>query len=146
MLPHKDPLKCPIGALAISLHYQFDQECLMDKVEGWDWSRPSSWCEVKLLFGKHVGQPSSGDALRKMYTTMLEPTTITSKKKLHLARRTMPSVMEDMGVHADEVDAVGHWEGNTRRETYAAKIPKSVSFLPCPDLGGSDLVRPLALQ
>ncbi|KAG1769746.1 hypothetical protein EV702DRAFT_1202776 [Suillus placidus] len=25
----------------------------------------------------------------------------------------------------DEVDAVGHWEGNTRRETYAAKIPKS---------------------
>jgi hypothetical protein len=39
-------------------------------------------------------------------------------------------------VHADEVDAVGHWEGNTRRETYAAKIPKSVSFLLCLDLGG----------
>ncbi|KAJ8583109.1 hypothetical protein M405DRAFT_867292 [Rhizopogon salebrosus TDB-379] len=56
---------------------------------------------------------------------MLEPTTITSKKKLHLARRTMPSVMEDMSVHVDEVDAVGHWEGNTRCETYAAKIPKS---------------------
>jgi len=85
-----------------------------------------------------------------MYTTMLEPTTITSKKKLHLARRTMPGLMEDMGyvglssalslhdspltmtaidsVHADEVDAIGHWEGNTRRETYAAKIPKSVSL------------------
>jgi hypothetical protein len=49
------------------------------------------------MFGKHVGQPSSGDALRKMYTIMLEPTTITSKKKLHLARRTIPSMMEDMG-------------------------------------------------
>ncbi|KAG1834072.1 hypothetical protein DFJ58DRAFT_219409 [Suillus subalutaceus] len=60
-----------------------------------------------------------------MYTTMLEPTTITSKKKLHLARQTMLSVMEDMGVHADEVDAVGHWEGNTQHKTYAAKIPKS---------------------
>lgn len=101
------------------------------------------------MFGKHVGQPSSGDALRKMYTTMLGPTTITSKKKLHLARRTMPSVMEDMGfvifgmffeslvcltalrVHADEVDAIGHWEGNTCRETYAAKIPKSVSLHLC---------------
>lgn len=49
------------------------------------------------MFGKHVGQPSSGDALRKMYTTMLGPTTITSKKKLHLACRMMPSMMEDMG-------------------------------------------------
>jgi hypothetical protein len=80
-----------------------------------------------------------------MYTTMLGPTTVTSKKKLHLACRTMPSVTEDMGsvifsvsfksfvqltafrVHADEVDAVGHWEGNTCHETYAAKILKSVS-------------------
>ncbi|KAG2142292.1 uncharacterized protein EDB93DRAFT_1252350 [Suillus bovinus] len=87
MLPHKDPLKCPIGALAISLHYQFDQEGLMSKVDGWDWSQSSTWREVKLMFGKHVGQPSSGDALRKMYTTMLGPTTITSKKKLHLTRR-----------------------------------------------------------
>lgn len=69
----------------------------------------------------------------------------------------MASVMEDMGyvrsfqvraatyinlcsVHADEVDAVGHWEGNTRRETYAAKIPKSVSFLLCPDLGRSNSI------
>ncbi|KAG2126022.1 hypothetical protein DEU56DRAFT_721617, partial [Suillus clintonianus] len=97
VLPHKDPLKCPIRALAISLHYQFDQEGLMSKVNGWDWSRSATWREVKLMFGKHVGQPSSGDALRKMYTTMLGPTTITSKKKLHLARCTMPSVMEDMG-------------------------------------------------
>ncbi|KAG1875912.1 hypothetical protein C8R48DRAFT_768767 [Suillus tomentosus] len=125
VLPHKDPLKCPIGGPAISLHYQFDQEGLMSKVHGWDWSRSSTWREVKLMFGKHVRQPSSGDTLWKMYTTMLGPTTITSKKKLHLACHTMPSMMEDMGVHADEVDAIGHWEGNTPCETYAAKIPKS---------------------
>lgn len=115
VLPHKDPLKCPIVALAILLHYQFDQEGLIDRIDGWDWSCAPTWRKVsdqmypsmgsaaevgnkvKLMFGRVVGQPSSGDALRKMYTAMLEPTTITSKKKLHLARRTMPTMMEDMG-------------------------------------------------
>ncbi|KAG1778557.1 hypothetical protein EV702DRAFT_1196072 [Suillus placidus] len=143
VLLHKDLLKCPVGALAISLHYQFDQEGLMSKVDGWDWSWSATWREVKLMFGKHVGQPLSGDALRKMYTTMLGLMTITLKKKLHLAHHMMPSMMEDMGsvifgmfleslvrltafrVHTDEVDAIGHWEGNTHHETYAAKIPKS---------------------
>jgi hypothetical protein len=114
-LPHKDPLRCAVGALAIQLHYQFDQEGLAGKIKDWDWSQVSTWrnvslfslhwsaarltgwCKIKLIFGKHVGQASSGDALRKMYTNMLEPTSITTKKKLHLARRTMPTVMEDMG-------------------------------------------------
>jgi hypothetical protein len=26
----------------------------------------------------------------------------------------------------DQVDAVGHWAGNTRREIYADKVPKNV--------------------
>jgi hypothetical protein len=49
------------------------------------------------MFGKTVGKPCSPDTLRKMYTTFLEATTIKSKKKLHLARRTMPTVLEEMG-------------------------------------------------
>jgi hypothetical protein len=32
-----------------------------------------------------------------------------------------------LSVPADQVDAIGHWEGNTRHEVYAAKIPKAVS-------------------
>ena len=31
-------------------------------------------------------------------------------------------------VTMDEIDAIGHWAGNTRCEVYAAKIPKSVSM------------------
>jgi hypothetical protein len=27
----------------------------------------------------------------------------------------------------DEIDGIGHWASNTRREVYAAKIPKLVS-------------------
>jgi hypothetical protein len=104
------------------------------------------------MFGKTVGKPCSPDTLRKMYTTFLEATTIKSKKKLHLARRTMPTVLEEMGyvqtsqkelpsstpcfikcfssVTMDEIDGIGHWASNTRREVYAAKIPKSVSGVP----------------
>lgn len=48
MLPHKDPLRCPVGALAIFLHYQFDQEGLMEKIGSWDWSRSLSWREVRM--------------------------------------------------------------------------------------------------
>ena len=29
----------------------------------------------------------------------------------------------------DQVDAIGHWTGNTRREIYADKIPKNVSHV-----------------
>ncbi|KAN0126226.1 hypothetical protein V8E53_015271, partial [Lactarius tabidus] len=51
--------------------------------------------------------------------------TIKSKKKLHLACHTMPTVLEEMGVTMDEIDGIGHWASNTCREVYAAKIPKS---------------------
>ena len=33
-------------------------------------------------------------------------------------------------VTMDEIDGIGHWASNTRREVYAAKIPKSVSCMP----------------
>lgn len=44
-----------------------------------------------------MGQPATGEVLRKMYTTFLASTSIRSKKKLHLACRTMPTLLEDMG-------------------------------------------------
>ena len=36
---------------------------------------------------------------------------------LHLSSNSVP---------ADQIDATGHWTGNTWREIYGAKIPKSV--------------------
>lgn len=53
--------------------------------------------QVKLMFGKTVGKACGDDALRKMYTKFLESTSIKSKKKLHLARKTIPSHLEEMG-------------------------------------------------
>lgn len=43
VLPHCDPLQCSIGALAILLHFVFDQEYLCAKTPGWDWSCLSTW-------------------------------------------------------------------------------------------------------
>ncbi|KAH8995285.1 hypothetical protein EDB86DRAFT_3077787 [Lactarius hatsudake] len=96
VLPHRDPLRCPIVALAIFLHYVFDQEDLVSKVAGWDWSCAALWRKINVIFGKQVGEPSTGDAMRKMFSKFLEHTSIRSEKKLHLARRTVPSLMEDV--------------------------------------------------
>ena len=49
------------------------------------------------MFGRTVGKPCGDDALRKMYTTFLETTTIKSKKTLHRAHKTIPTQMEEMG-------------------------------------------------
>jgi hypothetical protein len=49
------------------------------------------------MFGKTVEKPTSPEGLRKMYTNFLDSTTITTTKKLHLARCTIPAMMEDMG-------------------------------------------------
>lgn len=50
VLPHRDPLRCPVVALAIFLHYVFDQEDLVSKVPGWDWSCAVSWQKVGFDF------------------------------------------------------------------------------------------------
>jgi hypothetical protein len=46
VLPHRDPFQCSVGALAILLHYMFDQESLCSHVDGWDWSCSLSWRKV----------------------------------------------------------------------------------------------------
>jgi hypothetical protein len=106
--------------------------------------------QMCLMFRKTVEKPTSPEGLRKLYENFLKHTTITSSKKLHLACRTMPMIMEDMGcvlvvaqeraaylsnswhhrVSMDQVDSIGHWAGNTRCEIYADKIPKNVGR-PC---------------
>jgi hypothetical protein len=40
---------------------------------------------------------STSDGVGKMYSNFLSHTTITSKKKTHLARRGLPTVLEEMG-------------------------------------------------
>lgn len=48
VLPHKNPLRCPIGSLALLLWYAFDHEGLVEHVHEWDWSSASTWRQVWL--------------------------------------------------------------------------------------------------
>ena len=41
-----------MGALALMLHFMFDQGGLVGKVPGWDWANASSWHEVCVDLGK----------------------------------------------------------------------------------------------
>lgn len=50
VLPHRDPLRCPIGALALLLWFIFDEEKLVSLVPDWDWSKASSWRKVADAF------------------------------------------------------------------------------------------------
>ncbi|KAF8964903.1 hypothetical protein BDZ97DRAFT_1918603 [Flammula alnicola] len=95
-LPHRNPLRCPVGALAILLHFMFDQEKLLSHVPDWDWKNAASWRRVPLLFGRAVDRPITRDALGHMYSSFLEPTSITSNKKTHLARQSLPPVLEEI--------------------------------------------------
>lgn len=56
------------------------------------------------MFGRTVDKPATSDGIRKLYNTFLEPTAIKSAKKLHLARRTLPTVMEEMGYALQSVE------------------------------------------
>ncbi|KAH9027170.1 hypothetical protein EDB85DRAFT_1819778, partial [Lactarius pseudohatsudake] len=121
VVPHRDPLRCAVGSLTIMFHYMFDQGDLVSKIPDWDWADASLWrevCEdpvakvVHLMFGRTVNKPMTGNGLCKMYKAFLDATSVNSNKKAHLARRAVPTIMEDMGVSADHIDAVGHWVGN----------------------------------
>jgi hypothetical protein len=49
------------------------------------------------MFGRTVDKPLSGNGLSKMYKVFLDATSVNSSKKAHLARRAVPTIMEDMG-------------------------------------------------
>jgi hypothetical protein len=51
VLPHRDPLCCAVGALAVLLHYVFDHQDILRKQPDSDWSQISTW--NKVLSCKH---------------------------------------------------------------------------------------------
>jgi hypothetical protein len=53
--------------------------------------------QVHLMFGRTVDKPLTGNGLTKMYKVFLDATSVSSKKKSHLARQAVPGIMEDMG-------------------------------------------------
>ena len=168
VLPYCNLLRCPVGAVAILLHFMFDQGKLASRIPTWNWEDAATWCKVhsglvmafyvvifivisgscsfqmKCLsneygrsFGEDVQQfplaylnyleeenpscsPESPDRFRGNGVSKIH---LNSKKKNIICLNRVPT---------DQVDASGHWQGNTRREIYGSKIPKAVcTFIIC---------------
>ncbi|KAF8582742.1 hypothetical protein K439DRAFT_1661640 [Ramaria rubella] len=43
VLPHREPLRCSVAGLALTLHYIFDDQHLLERLPDWDWTRASTW-------------------------------------------------------------------------------------------------------
>jgi hypothetical protein len=56
VLPHRNPLRCPVGALAILLHFMFDQEDLLSRLPEWDWEKSGSWRQVCSCTVFHIAE------------------------------------------------------------------------------------------
>ncbi|KAH8976548.1 hypothetical protein EDB92DRAFT_1960726 [Lactarius akahatsu] len=134
--PHHEPL---IGTLAVLLHFVFNQEALCAKIPGWDWSCPSTWHKLspsespahsRRFVADHADVRQDGWKPVQTRHPLEDVDDLLQRhddqvKEEHLARCTMPTVLEEMGVTMDEMDGIGHWASNTHREVYTAKIPKS---------------------
>ena len=46
VLPHLNPLRCPVGAIAILLHFMFDQGMLASRIPTWNWEDAATWRKV----------------------------------------------------------------------------------------------------
>jgi hypothetical protein len=98
----------------------FDQENLLlnyknDQDQKWDWKNSTTWrkvaviflnyfiiiyillAQVHVLFGRNVKDSVTSDAVGRMFKSFLDHTSITSTKKTHLARRSIPAILEEMG-------------------------------------------------
>lgn len=47
VLPHRNPLRCPVGAVAILLHFMFDQGKLASRIPTWNWEDAATWRKVR---------------------------------------------------------------------------------------------------
>jgi len=66
--------------------------------------------QVKLMFGKTVGKACGDDALRKMYTQFLEPTSIKSKRSSTLLTRPFPLTLKRWGVSCPCLCTGDYWQ------------------------------------
>lgn len=48
LIPHKEPLQCAIGSLALVLVFMFDEENLCAKVPGWKWNDYATFRDVSV--------------------------------------------------------------------------------------------------
>ncbi|KAF9031193.1 hypothetical protein BDZ89DRAFT_1064031 [Hymenopellis radicata] len=120
---HRDAESCPLGALAIYLHYLLDYYRLGDKMEI-DWTRNRDWRQVRVLHASTPTIPYNESCMYNLYKGTLERAEVVSHSKVHLARHLLPYKQEQMGVDSNETAKMG-WKRGTYFDVYAPALPKA---------------------
>ncbi|KAF9018376.1 hypothetical protein BDZ89DRAFT_1073960 [Hymenopellis radicata] len=120
---HRDAESCPLGALAIYLHYLLDYYRLGDKMEI-DWTRNRDWRQVRVLHASTPTIPYNESCMYNLYKGTLERAEVVLHSKVHLARHLLPYKQEQMGVDSNETAKMG-WKRGTYFDVYAPALPKA---------------------
>jgi hypothetical protein len=124
LIAHRDPLRCPLVALGMYIHWVFDhfQLAIKHKI---DWTKNSSWRGFRLLFGQ---EPEAGLNSSNHYNVFVQAFAkagFSSQMKQHLPRHLLGFFQGCYGISADSTEKFGGWNsGRTYKDVYMASFAK----------------------
>ncbi|KAF5370507.1 hypothetical protein D9615_010341 [Tricholomella constricta] len=117
-IAHRDPVKCPLGAFALYLHFIHDH-AKIDEKYSLDYTSNKSWRSMS-TFHPLLNET----ALQNLFCMSYKKAGVQSRLKAHLARHMLGYHQEKMGVDANETSKLG-WSRDTYSNTYAPALPKA---------------------
>ncbi|OJA10894.1 hypothetical protein AZE42_08365 [Rhizopogon vesiculosus] len=125
-ITHIDPTKCPLGALAVYLHYLFNYYKLSDKMEI-DWAVNKSWHVVCLIFGSEPMVPYNENNLYNLYHQVYKKAGLDYNIEAHLLCHMLEYLQEKLGVEGDQTSKLG-WSRDTYNDIYTPVLQKKAIF------------------
>lgn len=122
---HREPEKCPLGAIILLLHYCMDVRGI-ERESKIDWAINKSWRRIRLLQNaKNPELPYSEQSLYRLYSQAFKKAGFASRMKQHLARHMLPYAQANLGVAYEETSRLGWKRGHVFHDTYAPSLPKA---------------------
>ncbi|KAJ7202449.1 hypothetical protein C8J57DRAFT_1622921 [Mycena rebaudengoi] len=123
-IAHMRPEMCPLGAIALYLHWLYDEKQLTSVMEI-DWAINKSWRQVRILHGpKAATVPFNEQSLYNLYCKVYVAAGFNSRLKAHLPRHLLGYKQAEMNVDAAETAKMGWVRGQTYHDTYAPALPR----------------------
>ncbi|KDQ24125.1 hypothetical protein PLEOSDRAFT_1079281 [Pleurotus ostreatus PC15] len=123
-IAHRDPVRCPLGAFALLMHFLHDVKDFTTHMEV-NWSVNKSWRRARVLSGPGAfDTPFSDQSLYNLYVKAFDKADFVSRVKAHLPRHILGYKQEQMGVDPGDTAQLGWVRGETYFDTYRPAIPK----------------------
>ncbi|KAF8141005.1 hypothetical protein K438DRAFT_1995458 [Mycena galopus ATCC 62051] len=123
-IAHENPDMCPFGAFAFYHHYIHDEKNITETMEI-DWTRNSSWRQVRILHGpKSPVTPYGDQNLYNLYCRVYASAGFTSRLKAHLPQHLLGYRQEEQRVDFVHTSKLGWKRNETYFDMYAPALPK----------------------